>query len=90
MTTKLYVGNLPYRMSEEELKDLFGEKGTVLSVRIITDSRTGRSKGFGFVEMENDDQAQKAIDELDGSEVQGRTVKVAPARPPRERNRFRR
>ena len=87
---KIYVGNLSFQASEAEVRELFEQHGTVHSVERITDRDTGRSRGFGFVEMENDDQAQKAIDELDGSEVQGRTVKVAPARPPRERNRFRR
>jgi len=90
MNNKLYVGNLPYRLSEEELKELFDQAGNVVSVRIITDSRTGRSKGFGFVEMESEEEAKKAIEQLDGSDVQGRAMKVAPARPPKNRGRFRR
>jgi RNA recognition motif-containing protein len=83
MKNKVYVGNLSYAVSEEELRETFAKIGNVLSVRIITDSVSGRSKGFGFVEMETEDLAQKAIDELNGTDVQGRTMRVAMARPPR-------
>ncbi len=85
MNNKIYVGNLPYQLSEDELKDLFSQIGNVTSVRVITDAMSGRSKGFGFVEMENEDQAKKAIEKLDGTDLQGRSIRVAPARPTRER-----
>jgi RNA recognition motif-containing protein len=85
MNNKIYVGNLPYQLSEEELKDLFAQIGNVTSVRVVTDAMSGRSKGFGFVEMENEEQAKKAIDQLDGTEIQGRSIRVAPARPSRDR-----
>jgi len=77
----LYVGNLNYRTTEEELKDIFSQHGNVVSAKIINDRETGRPKGFGFVEMSNDDQARKAIAELDGSEQSGRQIKVNEARP---------
>jgi len=88
MENKLYVGNLPYRLSEDELRQVFSQAGTVVSVRIITDANTGRSKGFGFVEMENQQQAEKAIQTLNGFDFQGRAIRVASARPvkPRERS----
>lgn len=76
MKNKLYVGNLSYQMSESDLETAFGNYGTVQSARIITDRDTGRSKGFGFVEMENDDQAQECIENLDGKEVSGRNIRV--------------
>ncbi len=76
MKNKLYVGNLSYQMSEGDLETTFGNFGTVTSARIITDRDTGRSKGFGFVEMENEDQAQECIDNLDGKEVSGRNIRV--------------
>jgi RNA recognition motif-containing protein len=77
----IYVGNLDYTVSNDTLKELFEEYGAVNSATVITDRETGRSKGFGFVEMENDDEAQSAIDELEGVEVKGRTIKVNKARP---------
>ncbi len=77
----IYVGNLDYSVSNDTLKELFEEYGAVNSATVITDRETGRSKGFGFVEMENDDEAQSAIDELEGVEVKGRTIKVNKARP---------
>ena len=76
----IYVGNLPYSISEDELSKVFGQYGEVTSVKIITDKYSGRSKGFGFVEMLNDDDAQKAIDELNDSDIKGRNVKVNVAR----------
>ncbi len=76
MKNKLYVGNLSYQMSESDLEAAFGNFGTVQSARIITDRDTGRSKGFGFVEMENDDQAQECIENLDGKELSGRNIRV--------------
>lgn len=77
----IYVGNLSYKVSDQELQEVFEEFGEVTSAKVIKDRETGRSKGFGFVEMENDDDAQTAIEELDGAEINGRTVKVNKARP---------
>jgi RNA recognition motif-containing protein len=82
---KLYVGSLPYSLTEEQLKDVFVPYGTVLSVRIVTDKFTGKSKGFGFVEMETQDSAQKAIDAVHGSDVGGRTLVVNVAHPEQKR-----
>ena len=81
MGTRLYVGNLPYRMSEEELQEVFGQVGTVANVAIIIDRETGRSRGFGFVEMEEDSAAAAAVQQLNGAQVGGRTLKVAEANP---------
>lgn len=85
---KLFVGRLPYDMSEDQLQELFETVGEVQSVSIIFDRETGRSKGFGFVEMSTSDAAQKAVDKLNGHEVNGRSIVVNPARerekrPPR-------
>jgi len=77
----IYVGNLSYQVSDQELQEVFTEFGNVVSAKVIKDRETGRSKGFGFVEMTNDEDAQTAIDELDGSEINGRAVKVNKARP---------
>ena len=82
---KLYVGSLPYSLTEEQLKDVFVPYGTVLSVRIVTDKFTGKSKGFGFVEMETQDCAQKAIDAVHGADVGGRTLVVNIAHPEQKR-----
>jgi len=76
----IYVGNLSYRLQEKDLQGIFAEYGEVTSVKIITDKFTRRSKGFGFVEMTDDNAAQKAIGELDGAEVEGRNIKVNQAR----------
>jgi RNA recognition motif-containing protein len=84
---KLYVGSLPYSTTEDELRDLFGQFGPVSSVRIISDKFTGQSKGFGFVEMESADDAQKAIEGVNGAQLSGRTLVVNTARPPQERER---
>ncbi|MDH3493552.1 MAG: RNA-binding protein [Acidobacteriota bacterium] len=81
MGKKLYVGNLSFNSSEQDLEDVFAEIGTVESVNIIEDRDTGRSRGFGFVEMSNDAEAQTAITELDGKEVDGRNLKVNEAKP---------
>jgi len=83
---KLYVGNLSFSCTEEQLKALFAEAGNVTSVRIITDRDSGRSKGFGFVEMSNDTEAAKAIETLNNRELLGRAISVSEARPqaPRE------
>jgi len=81
MNSKLYVGNLSYSTTENGLKDLFTQAGTVKSTSIITDRRTGRSKGFGFVEMSSPEEAQKAIETLNGKELDGRNIRVDEARP---------
>lgn len=80
----IFCGSLPFRLQESELKEFFEEYGEVSAARIITDKFTGRSKGFGFVEMPNDDQAKKAIEELDGAEVDGRTIVVNQAEERKE------
>lgn len=82
---KLYVGSLPYTTTEEELHEIFSPYGEVLSVRIISDRMTGRSKGFGFVEMAIGDEADKAVAELNGASLKGRTLIVNEARPEEKR-----
>ncbi len=77
----IFVGNLNYKVKEEELQEIFQEYGTVDSVKLITDRMTGRSKGFGFVEMPNDTEAEKAINELHEGELLGRKLIVNQARP---------
>ncbi len=84
MESKLYVGNLPYSATEDELSKMFGQAGTVTSVAIIKDRETGRSKGFAFVEMSNADEAQKAISILNGRDMGGRDLRVSVARPREE------
>lgn len=79
--TKLYVGNLPYSYNDDTLRSLFTTYGNVLSASIIMDRQSGRSKGFGFVEIEDDNAAQQAISELNGKEIDGRAVVVSVARP---------
>jgi len=81
MESKLYVGNLPYTATEDELSSLFSQAGTVTSVAIIKDRETGRSKGFAFIEMSNADEAQKAINVLNGRDMGGRDLRVSIARP---------
>ncbi len=85
MMFKIYVGNLSFDATESEVEQLFGQHGEVQSVAIVTDRDTGRSRGFGFVEMTDDAQGQAAIDAIDGSELGGRSLKVNKARP-RERD----
>jgi len=85
MSKKLYVGNLSYNITEDEIKDAFAPFGEVQSVKIITDAATGRSKGFGFVEMANDEDADKAITSLNGTTVMERAINVSEARPQTER-----
>ena len=85
MAKKLYVGGLPYASTEEAVKEYFSQAGTVESVNIINDKMTGRSKGFGFVEMATDEEAQKAVDMFHGKEFEGRTLTVNEARPLEER-----
>lgn len=81
MEKKLYVGNLSYTVTDTALQDLFAQAGEVASARIITDRASGRSKGFGFVEMANEDAAQAAIDKFNGQEFEGRKLTVNEARP---------
>ncbi len=81
----IFVGSLPFRLPENGLKDLFAEFGEVTSAKIITDKITGRSRGFGFVEMPDDNDAQKAIDGLHGTEVMGRNIIVNKAEERKER-----
>ena len=85
MGTKLYVGGLPYSTNEEALQTAFAAAGNVASARIITDKMTGRSRGFGFVEMASDEEAQNAISMFDGHDFEGRTLKVNEARPMEDR-----
>ena len=86
MAAKLYVGNLPYSATEDGLKTHFSSAGSVASVKIIIDRETGRSKGFGFVEMDSDDGAQSAVSQLDGQEYEGRSLRVSEAKPQPERD----
>ncbi|HAJ44482.1 MAG: RNP-1 like protein RNA-binding protein [Parcubacteria group bacterium GW2011_GWC1_43_61] len=92
MAKKLYVGNLSYNMTEDTLKDTFSAAGSVDSAIIIKDKMSGRSKGFGFVEMSTDEEAQKAIEMFNGKELDGRALTVNEARPmeerPRRENRY--
>ena len=83
----IYVGNLSYQSTEDELRDLFAAFGDVVSAKLIVDKFTGQSKGFGFVEMSNNSEAQKAMDELNGRDVNGRSITVNQARPRQERSR---
>ena len=80
----IYVGNLDFKVEETDLEGIFGEYGTVSSSKIITDKYSGRSKGFGFVTMENDDEANKAIEELNGTTLKTREIVVNEARPKKE------
>lgn len=87
MAKKLYVGGLPYATTDAELKDAFSKAGSVESAVIIMDKMSGRSKGFGFVEMSSDDEAQKGIEMWNGKDFGGRTLTVNEARPMEERPR---
>jgi len=86
MAKKIYVGNLSYKVDEEALKELFAQSGEVQSVKIITDTATGRSKGFGFVEMASDEEGEKAISSLNGTTLMDRALTVSEARPQKERS----
>jgi RNA recognition motif-containing protein len=88
----IYVGNLDFKVDEFDLKELFAEFGEVASAKVITDKFTGRSKGFGFVEMDNSNEAQKAIDDLNGSAFKNRNLVVNESKPKQEsgNNNFRR
>lgn len=83
---KIYVGNMPYSTSSEELEQLFGQYGSVGEANVIMDRETGRSKGFGFVDMPNDAEANEAINALNSSQLSGRTLRVSEARPRTDRN----
>jgi RNA recognition motif-containing protein len=80
-SNKLYVGGLPYTITEDRLEELFAEFGTVESAKVITDRMTGRSRGFGFVEMSSQEEAQAAIDKLNGTDLEGRSLAVNEAKP---------
>lgn len=86
MGTKLYVGNLSYQTTQDQLQALFSQAGPVNDVAIVTDRETGRPRGFGFVEMANEAGARAAIDQFNGKEVDGRTLSVAEARPRENRD----
>ena len=83
----IYVRNLNYNLQEDELKEVFSQHGEVSSVKIIKDRVTGRAKGFGFVEMPNDDEAKAAIEKINGSDVKGRNIEASEARPPQDREK---
>jgi RNA recognition motif-containing protein len=87
MSARLFVGNLSFDTNEQQLRDLFSQSGTVLEAKVVTDRETGRSRGFGFVEMGSDAEAGAAIEQVNGRELDGRTLKVneAEARPSRPR-----
>jgi RNA recognition motif-containing protein len=87
MANKLFVGSLSYSVTDDQLNDAFAQFGTVVSAKVIMDRDTGRSKGFGFVEMSTDEEAQAAVKGLDGKEVGGRAVAVSEARPQENRER---
>ena len=84
MNAKLFVGNLSFQINDMELKGLFEEYGEVASAKVIVDKRTGRSKGFGFVEMSSEDQAKQAMEALNGADVRGRAINVNFARSQEE------
>jgi len=86
MSTKLYVGNLSFDTSSEQLQTIFSEAGTVQSASVVEDRETGRSRGFGFVEMSTKEEAQAAITALDGKDVDGRNLKVNEAKPRENRS----
>lgn len=88
MSKKLYVGNLLYETTDEDLKIHFGSVGTVVSATVIKFRDTGKSKGFGFVEMTTEEEAKKAIDTLNGQDYKGRKLVISEARPPREKTDF--
>ncbi|MCX6804596.1 MAG: RNA-binding protein [Patescibacteria group bacterium] len=85
MAKNLFVGSLPWSVNDEQLAQIFAEAGTVDSARVITERDSGRSKGFGFVEMASDDEAKKAVEMLNGKEIEGRAITVNEARPREER-----
>jgi RNA recognition motif-containing protein len=88
MSNKIYVGGLPFSTTEGQLEEVFSAHGSVESARVITDKFSGRSRGFGFVEMSSGGEAQKAIDGLNGTQLEGRTLTVNEARPQEKRSGF--
>ncbi len=86
MGNKIYVGGLPLSTTEGQLEEMFSAHGTVESARVITDKFTGKSRGFGFVEMGSSNEAQKAIESVNGTEIEGRTLTVNEARPQEKRS----
>ena len=86
LAKRLYVGGLPYETTDDELKELFSEAGAVESAKVVTDRYSGRSRGFGFVEMTNDDEALKAIESMNGKQVGERSITVNEAKPMGERS----
>ncbi len=86
MGNKIYVGGLPFSTTEGQLEEIFSAHGTVESARVITDKFTGKSRGFGFVEMGSSNEAQKAIESVNGTEIEGRTLTVNAARPQEKRS----
>ena len=88
MGSKIYVGGLPYATTDGQLQEIFSAHGTVESARVITDKFTVRSRGFGFVEMSSSDEAQKAIQALNGTDLDGRSLTVNEARPQEKRSGF--
>ena len=86
MNNKLYVGGLPYSVTEAQLEELFSGHGTVESARVITDRMSGRSRGFGFVEMSTPEEAEEAMQKLNGTELEGRTLTVNEAKPQQPRS----
>lgn len=85
MATRLFIGNLPYSTTGDQLQQLFAEAGTVVNATVITDKQTGRSRGFGFVEMSSEDEAKNAVSALNGRELDGRAIVVNEAREREER-----
>jgi RNA recognition motif-containing protein len=81
VSTKLFVGSLPWAVNDDSLREAFESHGKVISAKVITDRATGRSRGFGFVEMENETEANNAIQALNGSELKGRSIIVSEAKP---------
>lgn len=88
MATKLFIGSLAWATNDDSLKALFESVGTVVSANVIMDRETGRSKGFGFVEMSSDEEAKAAVDQLNGKDLDGRAIVVNEARPREERPRY--
>jgi len=88
MSVKLYIGNLDYNVNDQQLTDLFAQAGQVASARVITDRHSGRSKGFGFVEMSSDEEAKKAMEMFNDQDFQGRKMVVNEARPERPRDSY--
>jgi RNA recognition motif-containing protein len=88
MSSKIYVGGLPYATTDAQLQEIFSAHGSVESARVITDKFTGRSRGFGFVEMSSSEEAQRAIQALNGTDLDGRSLTVNEARPQEKRSGF--